>query len=161
MRLHHVEQGIKTHRVVMNDVDIERSETIRWIEARFAHRAIALIKQRSQRVRRAIVVFVDVVISHLMRLVILFHQIVVRLALGIAFPRYHFGRRSFSEIPVARQTTLRSQVWLSSPQPVILLDLRQSLLKIVRVVSLPINAQASFALEKGAASDSDNKSDSR
>ncbi len=40
-----IEKGIKANWIVMDDVDVELSKPIGWVESRFAHGAIALIKQ--------------------------------------------------------------------------------------------------------------------
>jgi hypothetical protein len=85
----------------MNDVGTEGSEPVRRIEARLAHRAVALVEQVGEAIGGTVVELRDVVIRDVVRAKVLANPVVMRESLRVALGRDDFRRRSVAEIEVA------------------------------------------------------------
>jgi hypothetical protein len=123
--LHLVEERVETHRRVVDHVDVQRSEALGRVEARFAHRAVALVEERRQPVGLRVVVARRIVVRDLVGAVVLARPIVVRPALGVPLVALDLRGRAVALVVVAREAEVGQQVRLLGPEPVVGLDRRQ------------------------------------
>jgi hypothetical protein len=125
----------------VDDVDCERTEPVRRIETRFAHRTIADVEQVGELVGLAVVVERDVVVGDLVRLVVLAHPVVVGAAGGITLVADDLGSGAAADIEIPRQAKLRNEMRRRRPEIVVALDGRKRRLKPVAVLRLREHAE--------------------
>ncbi len=147
MRLHEIEQRVQTHRVVVDDVDAERPEAVRRIEAGLAHRAVALVEEGCQLVLPGIVVWSLVVIGYAVRPEILLCQIVVRSALCVELGGYNFRRGTLAQSEVAREAGFGRAVRLACPITVTGFDCGNSIAEPFAIVRSMVDTEQHLGQE--------------